>query len=123
MKKPPEHNAPPRLAVKRLDAPYRWLVQSESDPEVWYGVDLLENNRIGSCDCDHFRYRLSQLASEAKRPWDGLRCKHLVIVREALLNALLLSMENKQYADETKHRPDKETRPSQARDGARPARA
>lgn len=102
MRKPID-NAPPRLAIKRLDAPYRWLVQSESDPEIWYGVDLLENGRVGSCDCDHFRFRLSALAAESKHPWNGIRCKHLVIVREALLNALLLSMADKQYEDETKY--------------------
>jgi hypothetical protein len=101
LKKPGE-SAPPRLAIKRLDAPYRWLVQSESDPEIWYGVDLLDNNRVGSCDCDHFRYRLAGIASDAKQVWNGLRCKHLIIVREALLNALLLSMAHQQYADETK---------------------
>jgi hypothetical protein len=106
LKKPVE-SPPPRLAIKRLDAPYRWLVQSESDPEIWYGVDLIENNRIGSCDCDHFRYRLSAMAADAKQTWNGLRCKHLVIVREALLNALLLSMANKQYDDETMHRKKK----------------
>lgn len=102
MKKP--HDNPfPRLAIKRLDAPYRWLVQSETDPEVWYGVDLLENNRVGSCDCEHFHYRLSRIAAETSYPHNGLRCKHLVIVREALLNALLLSMANQQYDDETKY--------------------
>jgi len=101
-RKPPEHAAPPRLHIKQLDAPYRWLVQSETDPEVWYGVDLLENGRVGSCDCDHFRYRLAQLAAETKRPWNGLRCKHLVIVREALLNALLYSMAQGKHEDETK---------------------
>lgn len=103
MKKPVDNNPPPRLAIKRLDAPYRWLVQSESDPEIWYGVDLLANNRVGSCDCDHFRYRLNGMAQSAKVTWNGLRCKHLVIVREALLNALLLSMEKGQYEDETKN--------------------
>jgi hypothetical protein len=101
--KKPHENPPPRLAIKRLDAPYRWLVQSESDPEMWYGVDLLENNRVGSCDCDHFRYRMSRIAAETTQPWNGVRCKHLVIVREALLNALLLSMANQQYDDEHQH--------------------
>jgi hypothetical protein len=81
-------------------------VQSESDPEIWYGVDLLANNRVGLCDCDHFRYRLSTIAAETKQPWNGCRCKHLVIVREALLNALLLSMANQQYDDETKYATD-----------------
>jgi hypothetical protein len=100
--KRPLEAAPPRLAIKRLDAPYRWLVQSESDPEIWYGVDLLENNRVGSCDCDHFRYRLAQLASDCTRPWNGVRCKHIIICREALLNALLYSMAHQQYEDETK---------------------
>lgn len=116
MRKPPEANPPPRLAVKRLDAPYRWLVQSESDPEVWYGVDLLANNRVGQCDCDHFRYRLNGLASGTKYPHNGCRCKHLIVVREALLNALLLSMEQGQYADETKYA-EKQSRHSQAKDG------
>ncbi|MBV8280835.1 MAG: hypothetical protein JO347_02080 [Candidatus Eremiobacteraeota bacterium] len=101
--KPPEAAPLPRLKIRRLDAPYRWLVQSESDPEIWYGVDLLENNRIGSCDCDHFRYRLSELASQAKLPLNTLRCKHLLVVREALLNALLFSMAESRYNDETKH--------------------
>ena len=111
--KKPHDNEPPRLAIKRLDAPYRWLVQSETDPEVWYGVDLLENNRVGQCDCDHFRYRLAGMAAESKHPYNGLRCKHLVIVREALLNALLLSMANDQYEHETRHqRPS--SRPAQA---------
>ena len=104
--KKPDNGPPPRLAIKRLDAPYRWLVQSESDPDVWYGVDLLANNRVGSCDCEHFTYRLARIAAETKHPWNGIRCKHLVIVREALLNALLLSMENQQYDDETKHLKD-----------------
>lgn len=101
--KKPEPSPPPRLAIKRLDCPYRWLVQSESDPEIWYGVDLLANNRVGVCDCDHFRYRLSAVAAETNQPWNGVRCKHLIIVREALLNALLLSMANQQYDDETKY--------------------
>lgn len=103
MPKKPQSGPPPRLAIKRLDAPYRWLVQSESDPEVWYGVDLLANNRVGSCDCEHFSYRLGKVAAESKQPWNGLRCKHLVIVREQLLNALLLSMANQKYDDETKY--------------------
>lgn len=99
----PHENPPPRLSIKRLDAPYRWLVQSETDQDVWYGVDLLANGRVGSCDCDHFSYRLSKVARETQQPWNGVRCKHLVIVREALLNALLLSMANQQYDDETKY--------------------
>ena len=94
--KKPVNNAPPRLAIKQLDAPYRWLVQSESDPEVWYGVDLLANNRVGQCDCDHFRFRLAALAAESKQTWNGLRCKHLIIVREAIMNALLYAMAHKQ---------------------------
>lgn len=113
--KRPHNNPPPRLAIKRLDCAYRWLVQSESDPEIWYGVDLLANNRVGMCDCDHFRYRLSTLAAETTQPWNGCRCKHLVIVREALLNALLLSMANQQYDDETKYaKPEPKARQDQA---------
>lgn len=104
----PAPSAPPRLKIKRLDSPYRWLVQSESDEDVWYGVDLLEHNKIGRCDCDHFKFRLEPTARDAKIPWDALRCKHLRIVRECLLNALLDSMDSQKYDDETKNRKEKE---------------
>jgi hypothetical protein len=47
--------------VIRFDNPFRFLIQSETHPEIFYLVDLEEC----LCDCDHFRIR---------KP---LTCKHL----------------------------------------------
>lgn len=106
----PKESAPPRLRIKRLDSPYRWIVQSETDENVWYGVDLLAYNKVGQCDCDHFKFRLEVTAQAAQIPWDGLRCKHLKIVRECLLNCLLDAMEHQKDIDESQNKKAKELR-------------
>jgi hypothetical protein len=78
--------------IRQYDSKTRWQVESQSEPEAWYLVDLMYYHQIGRCDCFDFTYRKEPYAKLATRPSDHLRCKHIRVVREALLDSLLWSI-------------------------------
>lgn len=71
----------------------RAFVQSESSPEDWYLVDLLERHRLGECNCRDYEIRIQAAidrGDETTKPW----CKHIEAVRAMIpdVDAVLFRM-------------------------------
>lgn len=80
----------------------RFKVQSESNPKVWYLVDLLANNRMGRCECADFRTRIGvahHAVEEGARRMDDFgvdfrwTCKHIDAAKEFFADMFLLMCE------------------------------
>lgn len=54
----------------------RFLVQSESNPDSSYLVDLLEYRRMGQCSCVDFGSRIQPVWESGDKP-DKVNCKHI----------------------------------------------
>jgi hypothetical protein len=54
----------------------RFLVESESSPEQWYLVDMLEHTRQGRCECPHFSITIEPLYEAGESPVKR-SCKHI----------------------------------------------
>jgi hypothetical protein len=71
----------------------RWQVESESNKEKEYLVDLLdyplEGDLNGSCTCEHFTFNLKPYLDKGYNQSLPLRCKHIRKARAVLAGALL----------------------------------
>ncbi len=83
-----------RKPIEFYDTPYRLFVDSFTDPNVRYLVDLKEHGGNGRCSCPDFCFRLA-----AKMPADGdaprapLRCKHIRSARDFVLTQIMIKID------------------------------
>lgn len=89
-------NLPPinRVQMDPSD-PTRWLVSSAKHAGAVYTVDLLDYwtplGCNGSCTCPHFCIRIQPKLDRGEVPEGvALRCKHILLAREAYANAMLM---------------------------------
>ena len=69
---------------------------STSREETAYAVDLSENNGLGSCECEDFIFRRLPQWKSIRKPYDALRCRHLRIVRNHVLDQIIAHFSEKQ---------------------------
>lgn len=77
------------LKVRRYEPPFRWQVESQSNPRTPHLVDLLGFHGNGECSCPHFTFTLARELRMGRVPSPATRCKHIRAAREALLNTLI----------------------------------
>lgn len=77
------------LRVRVFEPPFRWHVQSESEPQFPHLVDLLGYAGNGECSCKHFLCRMAPELKQGRKPTPATRCKHIRAAREALINNLI----------------------------------
>lgn len=77
------------LRVQRFEPPWRWRVQSQTDPMHPHVVDLTGYNGNGECSCKHFVCTLARELKMGRAPSPATRCKHIRAAREALINTLI----------------------------------
>ena len=65
--------------------PWRFYVESESEPEFPRLVDLEEYDGVGWCSCPHFTFRCQPNLERGDRGTE-LRCKHILAAREYLID-------------------------------------
>ena len=66
------------MKVTPYNPPWVFLVQSESQSDQQYTVDLTELNGNGQCDCHDFQCRQWPEYRRGVRP---ARCKHILVAR------------------------------------------
>lgn len=64
-------------------------VESESNPEETYAVDLTHWNFNGSCDCPHFLFQCKPVLQIKNINVSYLQCKHIIAARNYLLEKIL----------------------------------
>lgn len=79
------------MKITRYDSPLRWLVQSESRPNISHLVDLGESGEVGQCTCEHYQ---CHIAPEIEAGRAVLRCKHIRAVREKLLSLVIKKLKD-----------------------------
>ena len=72
--------------------PLRWLVSSGTRPGVTHLVDLADLDGNGACSCEHFVFHLEPRLRSGKTT-TPLRCKHIKVAREALINRTIHLLE------------------------------
>jgi hypothetical protein len=77
--------------------PFRYHVQSATDPDQWYLVDLLENKGGGICSCrDHFARRQPALNRGEPKLTPATTCRHVQAATRHLLLTILEDQSKKQ---------------------------
>jgi len=70
-------------------------VKSESEKDVKYIVDLLDNDGLGGCNCKNFLMsKLPRFERNGRIPFESLRCKHIVAARCQFTDAIILGIIN-----------------------------
>ena len=77
--KSPEYHWTPELLPQ--SAVGNFLIQSESDPSVYYAVDLKAYNAEGECTCDDYMTRIGCFRAKEIEPVHK-NCKHIRRARE-----------------------------------------
>lgn len=90
MRKPP-------LKVRPFDGPLRFLVASNTRPEIEHVAELDTYDGLGRCSCEHFEFRSEPLASRGAREAE-LRCRHIRAARTFLRKLLAKKLENPRLA-------------------------
>lgn len=66
-----------------------YLVKSVRNPKISYSVDLMANDRLGSCSCEDFTFRRLPRYQSVKARFDHFRCKHLRMIRAHIFDQIL----------------------------------
>jgi len=77
------------MSVEPFDHPLRFLVASDTQPDVSHLVDLSEHEGRGRCSCQHFEFRIAPNI-EAGLPHE--KCKHIRAAREYLADAVIAKL-------------------------------
>ncbi len=74
-------NSPNIICLAENEEYALYRVQSDSDPNLSYGVDIDKNEGTCYCDCPHFRNRLqTERWGGAKLDDSAHHCKHIRMV-------------------------------------------
>jgi hypothetical protein len=84
------------MDFKVYDSPTRYLFKSSKKDEA-HLVDLLANDMIGECSCEHFQFKLLpalDAATRAERAEQSakFRCKHILTARNAVTDIFLCAL-------------------------------
>lgn len=79
--------------------PFRYRIQSSTDPEQWYLVDLTERGGQGMCQCVHFQMvanpnwkRLQRMIPYAPKRQGVTDCRHLHAAKRRAWNTVFVKM-------------------------------
>lgn len=85
------------MIIKQQSGLTSYLVQSDSDPNVWYTVDLLSYWTNGKCDCMDFRTRMEPHLRQGRPKRLEWSCKHIRFCRSELAKWLLQKALDNEY--------------------------
>jgi hypothetical protein len=80
--------------IEFYDTPYRLWVDSFTELDTRYLVDLAEHGGNGRCSCPDFCFRLAkEMPPEGGAPRRPIRCKHIRLARDYVLTQIILRVD------------------------------
>lgn len=77
--------------IEAYDALGRYKVESESNSDVAYVVDLLAYNGKGQCSCDDWSFRIGPALEREEEP-THFYCKHIIAAREEFASLVIAKL-------------------------------